>query len=60
MTVAVLAADDGSSLFWSSGTWLLFAAQIVALLLIFVLYRYQGRKQAHADARDGDEHRERP
>lgn len=48
-------AVDGSSLFWSSGTWVLFLGQLLTLAVVVAIYRYQGRKEAHrAESDDND------
>ena len=39
---------SGSQLFWSSGTWLLFVGQILAVLVILAVYFYQGKKEKEA------------
>lgn len=49
-------AVDGSSLFWSSGTWVLFAGQLLTLAVVVAIYRYQGRaesRRAESDDREG-------
>lgn len=48
-------AVDGSSLFWSSGTWMLFVGQFLTLAVVVAIYRYQGRAEARrAESDDGD------
>lgn len=38
----------GNQIFWQSGTWCLFAGQLLVLLLIVSLYFYMGKKEKDA------------
>lgn len=38
----------GNQIFWQSGTWCLFAGQLLVLLLIVSLYLYMGKKEKEA------------
>ncbi len=39
---------SGSELFWTSGTWLFFVGQILVLVIVWIIYAFQARKEAEA------------
>jgi hypothetical protein len=39
---------SGSELFWKSGTWLFFVGQLLVLVIVWIIYAYQARKEQDA------------
>jgi hypothetical protein len=39
---------SGSELFWRSGTWLFFVGQLLVLVIVWIIYTYQARKEQEA------------
>jgi hypothetical protein len=42
---------SGSEIFWSSGTWWLIFGQFLFLILVLMIYFYQGRQERKAEDR---------
>ncbi len=39
---------SGSQLFWSSGSWLFFVGQLLVLVIVWIIYAFQARKEREA------------
>lgn len=52
--MGIVGQIDGSEVFWSSGAWWLVGGQFLFLLLVLIIYFYQGRQMRKADLNESE------